>query len=617
MDKNDKGEVWNETEKLSTLQNVEMIDLIKEVDPFYPSIKKVPMIAVTLPCTTCSVERTFSTLRRVKTWTRSTMREDRLNESGESGPRRLKRIIAGRDLPSHDLYGTQFLVDIVHLAVCEALQFPDHSFPDCENTHICMGSLVAPDFVLTNCHCMIFEEWYNELFPRRLPAVPTISPDDWPDWIDEHKKGSSIFGDIFSVFLARMAPDHPLRSQQTLWMGSASRNSAPQKRHSAKFFPHHLCAERLIFHNISWWQEVDQEMDIGLVKTCEPFKLNKDIKVAPLPVFGEMENFLNKVVTESRVCLVAGWGSALREGSSQFDSDRSTWTPEILQHTFRSMHCNKYCGRHNCRICTRNHGPDLSHTSSGDSGTPYICDGFVVGVHYASFSNYPKNVTSAIGVPLRSPKMVHAQTLNKIMWRLELCTFADKQAMRRLLQRTMYEDEPLASTYDESCKEAMVEDEMALNILDEGHSIKAVTEDGRIVGAAINKKCPYSLDDYEPIQHVKDFLRAVDAKKPMDCEGLLDMYMLAVDPDFRRQGMAKALGQAAVLYAKKAGFRGMKITASSQYTTNVANSLGFRVFNSVAYADYKDDAGRVVFSPPAPHTHINIMLKEFDKESKI
>lgn len=79
MDKNDKGEDWNETEKLSTLQNVEMIDLIKEADPFYPSIKKALMIAVTLPCTTCSVERTFSTLRRVKTWTRSTMGEDRLN----------------------------------------------------------------------------------------------------------------------------------------------------------------------------------------------------------------------------------------------------------------------------------------------------------------------------------------------------------------------------------------------------------------------------------------------------------------------------------------------------------------------------------------------------------
>uniref|UniRef100_A0A0A9YBW7 Alcohol dehydrogenase 2 n=2 Tax=Lygus hesperus TaxID=30085 RepID=A0A0A9YBW7_LYGHE len=213
--------------------------------------------------------------------------------------------------------------------------------------------------------------------------------------------------------------------------------------------------------------------------------------------------------------------------------------------------------------------------------------------------------------------MVHAQTVNRFMWRLELCTAADKPAMRRLLQRTMYEDEPLASTYDESCKEALAQDETGLTILEEGHSVKAVTEDGRIVGAAINKMCPYNLDEYEPVQHVKDFLRSVDAKKPMDCEGLLDMYMLAVDPDFRRQGMAKALGQAAVMYAKKEGFRGMKITASSQYTTNIAKSLGFRVFNSVAYADYKDEAGRVVFSPPAPHTHINIMLKEFDKESKI
>jgi len=45
---------------------------------FFPTIKKCIIIYMTIPPTTCTIERSFSTLRRVKTWLRSTMTEDRL-----------------------------------------------------------------------------------------------------------------------------------------------------------------------------------------------------------------------------------------------------------------------------------------------------------------------------------------------------------------------------------------------------------------------------------------------------------------------------------------------------------------------------------------------------------
>lgn len=44
-----------------------------------PCIKKLLQIMVTLPVTTCTSERSFSTLRRLKTYLRSTMGSDRLN----------------------------------------------------------------------------------------------------------------------------------------------------------------------------------------------------------------------------------------------------------------------------------------------------------------------------------------------------------------------------------------------------------------------------------------------------------------------------------------------------------------------------------------------------------
>lgn len=46
---------------------------------FFPAVKKGIMIYITLPPTKCTVERSISLLRRVETWARSTMSEERLD----------------------------------------------------------------------------------------------------------------------------------------------------------------------------------------------------------------------------------------------------------------------------------------------------------------------------------------------------------------------------------------------------------------------------------------------------------------------------------------------------------------------------------------------------------
>ena len=61
------------------IDNINYNELCSEYVLFYPAIKQALQIFLSLPSTTCSVERSFSTLRRVKTWLRSTMSEDRLN----------------------------------------------------------------------------------------------------------------------------------------------------------------------------------------------------------------------------------------------------------------------------------------------------------------------------------------------------------------------------------------------------------------------------------------------------------------------------------------------------------------------------------------------------------
>ena len=46
---------------------------------FFPALRRALLSALTLPATTCTVERSFSILRRVKTWLRSTMADERVS----------------------------------------------------------------------------------------------------------------------------------------------------------------------------------------------------------------------------------------------------------------------------------------------------------------------------------------------------------------------------------------------------------------------------------------------------------------------------------------------------------------------------------------------------------
>ena len=52
---------------------------LEKCDPqTFPTIHRLLIVFGTQPVTTATPERTFSTLRRLETWLRSTMREDRL-----------------------------------------------------------------------------------------------------------------------------------------------------------------------------------------------------------------------------------------------------------------------------------------------------------------------------------------------------------------------------------------------------------------------------------------------------------------------------------------------------------------------------------------------------------
>ncbi|XP_022164654.1 52 kDa repressor of the inhibitor of the protein kinase-like, partial [Myzus persicae] len=57
----------------------EVREALTHASEFYPNIKELLKIICVIPVTTCTAERTFSSLRRTKTYLRSTIGEDRLN----------------------------------------------------------------------------------------------------------------------------------------------------------------------------------------------------------------------------------------------------------------------------------------------------------------------------------------------------------------------------------------------------------------------------------------------------------------------------------------------------------------------------------------------------------
>jgi len=57
-------------------KTLDTADLLEHCD-FFLAIKQAVLTLLTLTATACSIERSFSMLRRVKTWLRSTMTDDR------------------------------------------------------------------------------------------------------------------------------------------------------------------------------------------------------------------------------------------------------------------------------------------------------------------------------------------------------------------------------------------------------------------------------------------------------------------------------------------------------------------------------------------------------------
>ncbi|XP_017848423.2 dopamine N-acetyltransferase [Drosophila busckii] len=84
-------------------------------------------------------------------------------------------------------------------------------------------------------------------------------------------------------------------------------------------------------------------------------------------------------------------------------------------------------------------------------------------------------------------------------------------------------------------------------------------------------------------------------------------HMTTVDPSMRGKGLGTRLAAALMEVGRIKGYEVMIAFCSSFYSARQKRAMGMECIYSLAYADYKDESGEVIFKPPAPHTHLQFL----------
>ncbi|BFF93407.1 uncharacterized protein DMAD_11267 [Drosophila madeirensis] len=203
----------------------------------------------------------------------------------------------------------------------------------------------------------------------------------------------------------------------------------------------------------------------------------------------------------------------------------------------------------------------------------------------------------------------------------------DYNAVEAFLAQHFFKEEPLMLTPQEDQDAAAVipaESELHLSLIPQGLSLVAIDEahGNRIVGVILaGAQKPADVEQHfaeaqqlEPtclLHHIHKFLSGIEKSanyfEHYGVETALYLYILGVDSSVRRQGLGSRLVSALIDLGRQQGFPAMVSTCTNQNSTRLMSALQMECIHSQIYADYKDDQGRVVLRPPAPHTTGSVM----------
>ncbi|EDW57340.1 uncharacterized protein Dvir_GJ18418 [Drosophila virilis] len=209
---------------------------------------------------------------------------------------------------------------------------------------------------------------------------------------------------------------------------------------------------------------------------------------------------------------------------------------------------------------------------------------------------------------------------------IRIMTVADYQPVKIFMGGNFYNGEPLCASSGEDVQKCYEKenDEYHISMIEQGTCLLAVDENngGRIVGLVLaGAQIPSDLEKHrkeaaamEPNTwgRIAVFLSKIEIEinlfKRYGVSKILYSHITNVDASMRGKGLGSRLAAALMEVGRSKGFPLMIAYCSSYYSARQKEALGMECVYSIAYADYKDESGQVVFKPAAPHTHLRVMV---------
>ncbi|EDW90482.1 arylalkylamine N-acetyltransferase-like 2 [Drosophila yakuba] len=201
----------------------------------------------------------------------------------------------------------------------------------------------------------------------------------------------------------------------------------------------------------------------------------------------------------------------------------------------------------------------------------------------------------------------------------------DYLSVKALMKDSFFQSEPLCKSSGEKVysQHEKENDEYHLSMISQGTCLVAIDENngGRLVGLVLaGAQYPDDLEKHrieaEAMEQnfwgrVSKFLSKIEREANLferfGISKLLYSHITTVDASMRGKGLGSRLAATLMEVGRSKGFPVMVAYCTSFYSARQKEALGMKCVHSLSYADYKDEQGRPIFTPPEPHTMARIM----------
>ncbi|EDW12145.1 arylalkylamine N-acetyltransferase-like 2 [Drosophila mojavensis] len=207
---------------------------------------------------------------------------------------------------------------------------------------------------------------------------------------------------------------------------------------------------------------------------------------------------------------------------------------------------------------------------------------------------------------------------------IRIMNVSDYQNVKNAMGGNINRDEPLDTCCGGHVNKLYekVDDEYHISIVEKGTSLMAIDEKngGRIVGIVVAApqtpsdliRCTKDIrtsTDYERIDIlISKVEEEANLYKRYGISKLLCSHITYVDATMRGKGLGARLTTALMELGRSKGYPLLVAYCTSFYSARQKQALGMECVYKLAYTDFKDANGKVVFNPSEPHTHIRVMV---------